>query len=722
MPLLLRHKGASSRMVKEYTLRSVLQSLLFFLVLPLLPILISQLIYFGNISDFLNGMREYTKAFLLNYCIFAALLFPAFLWARRLWFLIYYDLLCVIVLVLSMISRVKLDFRNTPFLWSDLALASEALDITKGFNLRKYLLLFIFCGLMQGLFCFLLYRFRPKSGISLSIRIPVSAAALFMAIMIIAGFPFNLGNIMDTLYGNPDYRDTVMINAKNNGLLLPMFYGLRQSSADAQEVAEIVANTPVREYGGEPDIKPNVVFILSEAFWDPTLLPNVTFGEDPIPTFHALQQQQTRGTVAYNIFGGNTFESEFELLSGYNKALMNYDLISASPVVEREFSTLTRTFKDYGYETTAMHAYHGWFYNRNSIYKNMGFDRFISCEFMGNIVREGAWLRDQELMENVITELKRGGDTPQFIHCLTMQNHGNYPVDKYESTTAAIAGLAHEQDSKELATYVEGLRHSDKALRYFIDEVQKLGKPTVVVFLGDHLPGLLGKDDRFYENVGFVQGRTTYEDYVKLHTGPLLIWDNFSNTKDEIHSSVNFVGSYLLDRLRMQGSFVNDFLLDNFDVQNSVILPTAYKAHQTLDPAKIESLQKAESLLGTNKAYVLGNVARNTAYVLGFGAISIDKVTPNTIRQGSEGRIALELAGKNLPTCGEAFTNYQEFRKIVINGDMVVQYLPATNEKMTVYIPPEYLAEKGEITLQIKVIDGKDVVLAASNEVTVKVE
>ncbi|WP_282434452.1 sulfatase-like hydrolase/transferase [Desulfosporosinus acididurans] len=34
-----------------------------------------------------------------------------------------------------------------------------------------------------------------------------------------------------------------------------------------------------------------------------------------------------------------------------------------------------------GYATSAIHTYDNWFYNRNNVYKEMGFDKFISKEF-----------------------------------------------------------------------------------------------------------------------------------------------------------------------------------------------------------------------------------------------------------------------------------------------------------------------------------------------------
>jgi phosphoglycerol transferase MdoB-like AlkP superfamily enzyme len=45
------------------------------------------------------------------------------------------------------------------------------------------------------------------------------------------------------------------------------------------------------------DTKPNVIFIMSEAFWDVTKLPDVTFSEDPIPNLRALSKEGLSGKI-----------------------------------------------------------------------------------------------------------------------------------------------------------------------------------------------------------------------------------------------------------------------------------------------------------------------------------------------------------------------------------------------------------------------------------------
>ena len=62
--------------------------------------------------------------------------------------------------------------------------------------------------------------------------------------------------------------------------------------------------------------KPNVIMVMSEAFWDPTWMKGVTFSEDPIPYFHQLQKESTNGLMISPVYGGGTVNTEFEALTG----------------------------------------------------------------------------------------------------------------------------------------------------------------------------------------------------------------------------------------------------------------------------------------------------------------------------------------------------------------------------------------------------------------------
>ena len=66
-----------------------------------------------------------------------------------------------------------------------------------------------------------------------------------------------------------------------------------------------------------PEEKPDIIVVMSESFWDPTLLPGTTITPDPMPNVRALRS----GSMFSPEFGGMTANVEFEALTGFYQRL-----------------------------------------------------------------------------------------------------------------------------------------------------------------------------------------------------------------------------------------------------------------------------------------------------------------------------------------------------------------------------------------------------------------
>lgn len=95
---------------------------------------------------------------------------------------------------------------------------------------------------------------------------------------------------------------------------------------------------------------------------------------------------------------------------------------------------LAEQFKSLGYSTTAMHPNHATNWNRENVYKDFGFDQFLSInDFQGADTLRGM-VTDQATYDKIL-ELLDQNAARQFIFDVTMQNHSGYdtgllPVDK----------------------------------------------------------------------------------------------------------------------------------------------------------------------------------------------------------------------------------------------------------------------------------------------------
>ncbi|CKH41158.1 serotype determinant%2C transmembrane phosphoglyceroltransferase [Streptococcus pneumoniae] len=78
-----------------------------------------------------------------------------------------------------------------------------------------------------------------------------------------------------------------------------------------------IANDIKKQYSGnigsqKKKEKPNIIFVMSESFWDPTKATNLSFSEDPVPNLHHYIENFPGGQTISPTFGGNTANVEFE--------------------------------------------------------------------------------------------------------------------------------------------------------------------------------------------------------------------------------------------------------------------------------------------------------------------------------------------------------------------------------------------------------------------------
>jgi len=313
----------------------------------------------------------------------------------------------------------------------------------------------------------------------------------------------------------------------------------------------------------DTQVKPDIIVVLDESFWDPTILPGITFSEDPLPYFRELGKSADSKIMVSPVFGGSTANVEFELLTGLSTNFLPPGAIAYQNYIENSLPALPDLLKSQGYSTVAIHPYHDWFYKRDKVYPLLGFEEFYSLVDFENTQKTGEYIGDMEVSRKIISELQ-DEDKPKFIFAITMQNHGPYPADRYKNNDVTVSGNLTAEGKAILETYTQGVHDADKSLKYLIDSISNSNRPTIVVCFGDHLP-YLGKDYQVYRETGFINGNDnewTLEDKLKMKSVPLLIWSNYQNFSNDTGSpslSPSLLGSYLLDRAGLNKNFVFSF-------------------------------------------------------------------------------------------------------------------------------------------------------------------
>lgn len=281
----------------------------------------------------------------------------------------------------------------------------------------------------------------------------------------------------------------------------------RHFEVDPVALERLQASLAPQSPAPAPAQRPDVVVVLSESFFDPTLL-NRAAHADPMPRLRQWIDAGHGGAMRSPTFGGGTILTEFEVLTGLPVAAFPG---IGSPYAELEIAalpSLPRLLSRAGYRSVAVHGNSGGFYGRATAFRQMGFDAFLTVrDFPAEHARDGLWPSDRAMTDLVLDRLGREAP-PLFVLSISMENHGPHGSEAAVSDEAAwnairlpegLSGAA----ARQLRQSLYHLGNADAQFARLLEALQRRGRPFVLLFFGDHLPNLR---DAFAE-LGFVDGR-----------------------------------------------------------------------------------------------------------------------------------------------------------------------------------------------------------------------
>ena len=314
----------------------------------------------------------------------------------------------------------------------------------------------------------------------------------------------------------------------------------------------------------------NVVCIMNESFSDLRLFNGLAGEERGFQTdepfldyYDSLSSAPNvqKGNLYVPVFGAMTANSEYEFLTGNSCAFVPQGSIPYQFYTKPGDHSLAKIFGECGYTTIAMHPYPGYNWNRTEAYENLGFEKFLDQEFYDQLEKEGLktgqgteffrprdYMSDRSDYDSILHLLntKEKGEK-LFIFNVTMQNHGGFEVEGLESTVhvTEMNGKPCEGQYPKADQYLTLIRMSDEALEDFLNELEQIEEPTMVVMFGDHQPSV---ETKFFEEL-YGMRWTEVPDPLKLHSfqTPYLIWTNYDRAaKDAGDMSAFMLGSEVL--------------------------------------------------------------------------------------------------------------------------------------------------------------------------------
>lgn len=477
-----------------------------------------------------------------------------------------------LITIVSYINNTKFDFRGAPLLPEDFQMADQAGTLTSFIDSGELIRVILASILAIGLGFLLDYltapylSYLPKVPLkSLSKKVKTKKAKLakkkqifvkvasivvprlviipigVLSFFVIAGPIIYHDGGASQKYEWLDGAELIAwnqaLNYEQNGFLLGFLYNVHEFSIEKPKeysgptVAKLKA-----EYDRKSEQAPNVnrqslkdadyniVIILNESFYDPSLIQQTYHytGKDPLETFHSIMTNYPSGYMYSPDYGGGTANIEFEAdtsLTNYWANTVPYTNIL--PKINNVIS-IAKEAKSAGYETTAIHSFSGGMYKRDYVLPKEGFDKFITQDEMNHVEKAGStggYINDRSIYQETL-DLLENSEQKQLVSVITMQNHApyyhfNYSDEEYEFAYDDPA--VDESTRNIILAYIQSVHYSDTFLWEFLESLSSSNEKTVVLFFGDHAPGifteLVKAEDSSIANL--------------VHLTPYFIWSNF---------------------------------------------------------------------------------------------------------------------------------------------------------------------------------------------------
>lgn len=512
----------------------------------LLNLLIETLGRFPTAGIFggLTFMVHSPLVFLYNALILYATLVLASLSKRRVFF---FTIISIFWLGIGIINGVILTQRMTPFTVKDLSNLNDGLTIVTNYLSKYEIIGAIAAGLIAVGLLVLLFIKGPQKRDGVKRKRNLVAVLLVIAFTFLSSSFVIRAGIVQTFFGNLAYayRDYGVVYCfvntwLNTGISKPDGYSKEEilSIFDKKELGD--DNAMLLTQKDEDEEHPNILFLQLESFIDPMTIQSITLSQDPCPNFRRLMQTYSSGELTVPACGAGTANVEFEVLTGLSVKFFGPGEYPYKAVLkEKTGESLAYDLDSLGYTSHAIHNHRAVFYNRNSVFANMGFDTFTSVEYMKNVEKTPKnWAKDDVLTE-CITDALDSTDGRDMIYTISVQGHGKYPAEQVlQNPTIEVTAAPSEELKWKYEYYVNQIYEMDQFIKGLTDTLAERGEPTVLVMYGDHIPALdMTEDDLESGN---------------LYGTQYLIWNNMGLKKDDENLHAYQLAAHVMEMLDMQ--------------------------------------------------------------------------------------------------------------------------------------------------------------------------
>ncbi len=343
------------------------------------------------------------------------------------------------------------------------------------------------------------------------------------------------------------------------------------SEERVREIIEEMENVSYTQE--EVEDLPHIIMIMNESFSDLRLLGDLEISQENMGFFYGLKENTIRGIARASVLGGGTANSEFEVFTGVSLGLLPTSYYGYQQGMYKERNSLISLLNDTGYTTYSIHPESSKNWNRDSVYKKLGFDYSYwkedfdeECTHIHNGISD---IDTYYMVEEVFENLEAG--EKMFLFDLTMQNHGGYVNSDIERTVTSVNVACPEAD-----VYLSAIKKSDEAFEYLINYFSNIDEKVMICMYGDHQPSF--SDETFKENLyKQTEGLGEIDKILNPYIVPFIIWTNYDiEEKQDYDISLNYLGAFLA---KTAGVPLNPFFdfLNYYMEKHPIITVNGYK-------------------------------------------------------------------------------------------------------------------------------------------------
>ena len=441
----------------------------------------------------------HTLAYLYNsFLVFASLALVYFFRRRAFWRVV----ISGFWTILGIINGCVLSNRVTPFGYTDLKCIPElfAMNNTSYFTAEQATIVVFGLGAF-ALFLVALFIKGPRyQGKLHYVMYPIACLSLFFVGIPLTTNAAQSTNIVADYYTNiaQGYEDYGFVYSFSSSVVDRGMQKPDNYSEDTIAAIETNVETAAEQTTTNGTDGPNIICVLLESFCDPEEINFLETSEDPIPTFHYLEDNFSSGYLTVPVVGAGTANTEFEVLTGMSMQYFGTGEYPYKTILKKtDCEAIASDLSKIGYSSHVVHNNGGNFYSRANAFSMMGFDTFTSKELMNitALTPNGSWSTDDILVNETMKTLDAtpGSD---FTYTITVCTHGDYPTEPViENPAITVSGVDDEAQANQWTYYVNQLNASDRFISSLIDRLSQRDEDTVVVMFGDHLPTMGLTDD-----------------------------------------------------------------------------------------------------------------------------------------------------------------------------------------------------------------------------------